>query len=128
MVKSSFGHVTRSKDGYLIGKPRKNSENRYERYTLTNRKAGKHERTSIIMLRRLGYTYNQLSSTFERSTSYIYRVCRKAMNLGTIAYADYREGISHQNKLRDSTRRMGIILCFFSQWTNFIDGVEDKPP
>jgi hypothetical protein len=126
VTKCSFGHVTHT-DGLVYGKPRKKSENRYTRYTTTNRKAAPRERAAIIMLRNKGYTYNQLASAFERSANYIYKIIRTAMNRGTVAYRDYRAN-PHIMKMRTCLTRIGTLLFRFKDWTAFIKGEEDKPP
>jgi len=127
MTNCSFGHVTHGKDGLVYGKPRKKSENRSIRYSATNRKAAPRERAAIIMLRNKGYTYNQLASAFERSTNYIYKIIRTAMNRGAVAYRDYREN-PHLVKMQTCLNRIGTLLFRFNQWTAFIEGLEDKPP
>jgi len=127
MVNSLFGHVHRNSDGLVYGKPRKKSENTPVRYTSTNRKAAPRERSAIIMLRRRGYTYNQLASAFERSTNYIYQVCRKAMNLGTLKYQNYKF-TPFLTKMLTCNNRLGTLIMRLFQWQKFIDGEEDKPP
>ena len=128
MVKSLSGHVHKSQDGLVYGKARKlKREIRYSRYTSTNRKAAPRERAAIIMLRNHGYTYNQLASAFERSTSYIYKVIRTAMNRGAVAFRDYRKN-PHLVKMQTCLTRIGTLLFRFNQWINFIEGTEDKPP
>lgn len=128
MVNSSFGHVHRTRDGLVIGQPRKqNRENRYTRDTTTNRKTGKREKAAVIMLRRKGYTYNQLASAFERSSSYIYRIIRKAMNNGSVKYRDYRV-IPYITKMLSCNNRLGMLFVRFNEWMAFINGETDKPP
>jgi hypothetical protein len=141
MVNSLSGHVTKTKDGLTYGKARGSyysaqhgyfllpkRENRYSRYTLTNKKTAPRERAAIIMLRKKGYTYNQLATAFERSTSYIYQVCRTAMNRGTLPYRNYKTGLTHMAKIITSGRRIGMLLLRFSGWLSFIKGEVEKPP
>jgi hypothetical protein len=130
LVKSLSGHVHKGHDGLVYGKPRKQSkrENRYCRTTATNRKTAPRERAAIIMLRKKGYTYNQLASAFIRSTSYIYKVIRNAMNCGVVSFHDYRAGISDLTKKLTCNNRLGTLILCFSSWIAFIEGAEDKPP
>jgi hypothetical protein len=129
MVKSSFGHIHRNKDGLLTGQARpQKRENMYSRLSPTNRKAGTRERTAIIMLRRKGYTYNQLSVAFQRSTSYIYMACRNAISRGTLVYRNFKVGTPFKTKMFCCGSRLRTLLRRFSMWQAFISGATDKPP
>jgi len=121
-----------AKKQYVLGSflTIKKSENTYQRGTSTNRKTSPREKTTIIMLRNFGYTYNQLASAFERSTNYIYKIIKIAKKRGclnTAALTDHRKG-HISNRIRAAGNRLGTLLYIFSQWTAFIEGTEDKPP
>jgi hypothetical protein len=128
-MKSLSGHIHRNHNGLLFGKPRPlKRENNYSRVSTTNRKSAPRERTAIIMLRRKGYTYNQLSTAFERSTSYIYKTCRAAITRGTLPYRNFKVGVPFKTKLYCCGKRLGTLLFHFRSWLLFIEGTTDKPP
>lgn len=115
--------------GAYITKP-KRENGKYYRDSPTNNKTMKREKAAIIMLRNMGYTYNQLASALFRSTSYIYKVIQTAKKRGSLnnaALTDHRGGAIGA-RIRAADARMGYIIASIGSWLGFMTGVEDKPP
>jgi hypothetical protein len=85
------------------------------------------EKAAIILLRKHGYTMNQLSEAFGRSTSFIHRVLRNAIMLHSIHSSDLRK-LPHKHKLFNSVRRWMNLYLQMPNWETWILGEEERPP
>jgi len=128
-MKSLSGNIVRKgRRGLLYGKARK-------QYTRTASPASgfkmrsplKRENTAIIMLTKKGYSINQLSKAFTRSTSYIYKVVRNAITRGTTHFLDKRK-LPSTVRLRCSSIRRKTLDRYITGWILFAQGIGDKPP
>jgi len=85
----------------------------------------RNEKRAYIYLRRKGYSINQLSQYFGRSTSVIYRTLKKANHV--LRLVDLR-------KLPNSARhhfvgcQHKIMNKLLPKWEDFILGEETEPP
>jgi hypothetical protein len=120
-------HPARSKtDGCVYAKVRK-------QYTRTKPiktgffkiKSLPREKCAIVKLTNLGYSINQLSAVFGRSTSYIHKCTRAVSNFSS--FVDKRKLPSSIRLLTSSSRRRNLAK-WFSLWEAFIFGEVDKPP
>jgi hypothetical protein len=126
-MKTSFGHCHRTNDGLLIGKPR--SYTRYGNVATgyKKRKSGPREKVAIIKLRRLGYSINQLSKAFSRSTSFIHKAIRTGITRGIIHMVQMRK-LPSAARLRCSSIRRKTLDSYIQGWLMFAAGIGDKPP
>jgi hypothetical protein len=81
------------------------------------------EKASILKLRRLGYSINQLSVFFGRSTSAIYSILKKSFDV----FHDLRK-LPTQTKQTAASFKRQTMQKWMSMWEGFILGSEDKPP
>jgi hypothetical protein len=124
----SADKLKRHNDGCVYGKTRK-------AYTRTKPiKSGwlkinplPREKCAIIKLSKYGYSINQLSDAFGRSTSYIHKALRTAITRGVTHFLDKRK-LPAQTRLRCSLIRQKMLTKYLPQWMAFIFGEEDKPP
>ena len=91
-------------------------------------KRQKREAAAYIMLRRKGVSINQISLSFGRSTSFIFRIL-KAVSLGsaTWRFMDLRKLPTYVKQL-GSQRSKKIMDKLLRGWEQFILGEVDKPP
>ena len=91
-------------------------------------KRQKREAAAYIMLRRKGVSINQISLSFGRSTSFIFRIL-KAVSLGsaTCSFMDLRKLPTYIKQL-GSQRSKKIMDKLLRGWEQFILGEVDKPP
>ena len=91
-------------------------------------KRQKREAATYIMLRRKGISINQISLSFGRSTSFIFRIL-KAVSLGsaTCRFMDLRKLPTYIKQL-GSQRSKKIMDKLLRGWEQFILGEVDKPP
>ena len=121
-------HASRSKDGCVYNKPRKN-------YNSTNlhinhrKKLAPYprEHAAIIMLRRHGHRINHIAELMFRSTSYIHKILTHAKMIGSLPVIDQRK-MQNKTRLRESLNRWKSLSIHILQWQGFIEGSEDKPP
>lgn len=84
------------------------------------------EKTTIIKLRKLGYSINHISNFLGRSTSFVFRAL--SFNYGLILRKiDLRKLPCYYKHLSASTR-VKIMEKYYPLWQDFILGLEDKPP
>lgn len=122
-------HAHRShSDGCVYNKARKN-------YTRVNPpKTGwkkqpiqRRLNVAIIKLTNFGYSINQLQQVLHRSTSYIHKVIRNAIQHGALRVIDKRK-LPNQTRLSTSIRRLIRLEKIILKWMPFINGEEGEPP
>ena len=86
-------------------------------------KRQKREAAAYIMLRRKGVSINQLSLSFGRSTSFIYRVLKTAH----LRFLDLRKLPTYIKQL-GSQRNKKTMDKLLRGWEAFILGEVEKPP
>jgi hypothetical protein len=85
------------------------------------------EKAAIIKLTRMGYSINLLSEFLGRSTSYIHKTVRKAIERRIDHFLDKRK-LPHNTRLRCSSIRRRMLAKYFPAWQMWILGEGDKPP
>jgi hypothetical protein len=86
-------------------------------------KIQKREAATYIILRRKGISINQLSLSFGRSTSFIFRVLKAAH----VRFMDLRKLPTYVKSL-GSLRSKKIMEKLVAAWEAFMLGETDKPP
>ena len=86
-------------------------------------KRQKREAAAYIMLRRKGVSINQLSLSFGRSTSFVFRVLKAAH----LRFMDLRKLPTYVKQL-GSQRSKKIMDKLLRGWEQFILGEGEKPP
>jgi len=81
------------------------------------------EKASYIMLRRLGYSLQELSETFGRSTSVLHRILKRA----GFRLTDLRKLPARVRKLAHA-RRTRTMMFLARAWEAFMLGEGEKPP
>ena len=130
-MRSSWGNVkiVTTREGRLIyGAKRK-------QYTRTHspKKYGfkikifPRENATIIKLRKLGYPMNMISDALGRSTSYIHKILRIAIQRLSVRSMDMRK-LPGQIRLYNSRKRWITLQKYLPSWTAFILGEGEKPP
>jgi hypothetical protein len=122
-------HANRNKQyGCVYNKPRKKyiRKNPYPTQTM-HIKPLLREKCAIVKLSNFGYTINQIATVLARSTSFVHRVVRKNITLGSIRFIDKRK-LPSQIRLATSARRMTKLQNMISGWMAFILGEVDRPP
>lgn len=130
-LKSSFGNVkvvvTRhDRLVYAVARKPYARKKPYPEH-ITRVKPFLREKAAIILLRRHGYTINQLAGFLGRSTSFIYRVLRTAILRLTLRSIDMRK-LPGTIRLSTSIRRRLSMEKYRAGWEAFLLGAEDKPP
>lgn len=85
------------------------------------------EKTAIIMLRKHGYPINQISKFLGRSTSFIHRTLRTAIQRLSIRSLDMRK-LPGKIRLYTSGVRWRNLQKYAEAWTAFILGEGERPP
>jgi AraC-like DNA-binding protein len=85
------------------------------------------EKAAIIKLTNLGYSINQLSAVFGRSTSYVHRIVRNAIKYRISRFVDKRKLVS-AIRLSCAVKRRKSLDRWLNLWMPFIFGEVDKPP
>ena len=86
-------------------------------------KRQKREAATYIMLRRKGVSINQISLSFGRSTSFVFRILKAAH----LRFMDLRKLPTYIKQL-GSQRSKKIMDKLLRGWEQFILGEVDKPP
>lgn len=126
-MKSTWGHIQKSKDGLLYGKPRKTPVRQtpypqhVNRFNLLPREAA-----AYVKLRKKGYPINMIASAFGRSTSIVHKIIRA--NIGrSLRYIDMRK-LPSQLRLRCAAVRWNTLQKYIKFWEAWMLGEGDKPP
>ena len=85
------------------------------------------ERAAIIKLTNKGYSINQLSEVFGRSTSFIHKVVRTSITRKIAHFIDKRK-LPASTRLRCSSIRRKMLQRWITLWMPFILGETDRPP
>jgi transposase len=85
------------------------------------------EKCAIIKLTNLGYSINQLSDAFGRSTSFVHKCVRNSINVGIAHFVSKRK-MPSQIRLACAANRRRMLQKWISLWEAFILGEVDKPP
>ena len=129
MVKTGLGNLVRNnKDGLLYAIPRK-------QYTRTHkpvkgfkiRDVLRREKCTIIKLTNFGYSINQLAAAFTRSSSFIHKTVRTAIQRRIARFVDKRK-LPSQARLRLSSLRRSNLTKWLKLWMPFVKGEVEKPP
>lgn len=87
----------------------------------------KRENAAYIKLTKLGYSINQLSEAFGRSTRYIHKIVRNEVKIGYLRLIDKRK-LPHAIRMRTSSIRRKMLRNYLKLWENWILGEGEKPP
>ena len=122
-------HPTRSKtDGCVYAKVRKQYTRNHPYPTNTMHiKSLPREKCAIVKLTNLGYSINQLSNVFGRSTSFIHRCIQTSIIRGISHFVNKRK-LPSQTRLACSASRRRMLIKYMVLWEAFIFGEVDKPP
>ena len=88
----------------------------------------KREISSIIKLRRIGYTIPVLSRKFDRSPSVIHRILKRALKNGVLRFWRDLRKIPRTCRERACSLMEKRLDFMFPGWKKFILGEEEKPP
>jgi len=85
------------------------------------------EKTSILKLRKQGYSINALSTFFGRSASLIHKMLKFNELLSAIPRKDERK-LPNQTRLKTAQRIRTQMNYWITRWLPFVLGETDKPP
>lgn len=85
------------------------------------------EKAAMIKLRKLGYPTNMLSRISGRSTSFIHRILKTAVQRLSIRKIDMRK-LPGTIRLRCAAIRWNSLLKYWPLWEAWICGQSEKPP
>lgn len=85
------------------------------------------EKTSILKLRKIGYSTNQLSTLTGRSVSLIHKILKFNESIGILHRLNLRT-MPNQTRLKTASRIRRELNYWITRWLPFILGIEDKPP
>jgi hypothetical protein len=121
-------HVHRGKDGLTYAYTRKKPIRKTPYPQHINRfDPLPREKACIIKLRKLGYSTNMLSKALGRSTSYVYRVIRKAEMLDCLRWIDMRK-LPNKTRKWCRPRRWKTLMNLWQQWEAWMLGEGERPP
>ena len=131
MVRSSWGNVKVVHDRcgrYVVGCHRKDyiRKTPYPKH-ITRFAPLQREKAAMIKLRNQGYPTNMLSKISGRSTSFIHRILKTAVQRLSIRKIDMRK-LPGQVRLRCAAIRWNSLLKYWPLWEAWICGVGEKPP
>jgi hypothetical protein len=85
------------------------------------------EKAAALMLRKKGYSINQLSQFLGRSSSLIHQIVAFNQALGTVPRSDLRK-LPGQTKKLSAQKFRFTMEKWVSAWLPFILGEVDRPP
>jgi hypothetical protein len=120
-------HLNR-RDQLLYAVPRKDYTRTHEYPKNTMRiPVLEREKAFVIKARNLGYPTNMLSRVLGRSTSFIHRILKTAVQRLSIRKIDMRK-LPSIVRLRCAAIRWNSLLKYWPLWEAWICGLGEKPP